>query len=102
MAGWPGPAHDRPTPPTSDTITGGPIRREPPDRPGGLERSAIVKITQIETIRVAERPLNIWVQVHTDEGIVGLGETFYAPSVVEAAVHDWFGPAADRPRPVCR
>ena len=34
----------------------------------------------------------IWVQVHTDAGIVGLGETFYAPSVVETAVHDWFGP----------
>ena len=51
-----------------------------------------MKITQIETIRVAEHPMIIWVQVHTDEGIVGLGETFYAPSVVETAVHDWFGP----------
>jgi L-alanine-DL-glutamate epimerase-like enolase superfamily enzyme len=51
-----------------------------------------VKITQIETIRVAEQPQIIWVQVHTDEGIVGLGETWYAPSVIEAAVHDWFGP----------
>ena len=51
-----------------------------------------MKITQIETIRVAEQPMVIWVQVHTDEGIVGLGETFYAPSVVETAIHDWFGP----------
>ena len=31
-------------------------------------------------------------QVYTDTGIVGLGETFYAPSVVAAAIHDWFGP----------
>ncbi len=51
-----------------------------------------MKVTQIETIRVAEQPQVLWVQLHTDEGIVGLGETYYAPSVVEAAVHDWFGP----------
>ena len=51
-----------------------------------------MKITQIETIRIAEQPHNLWVQIHTDEGIVGLGETFYAAPVVEAAVHDHFGP----------
>ena len=31
-------------------------------------------------------------QVHTDAGLTGLGETFYAPTVVQAAVHDHFGP----------
>ncbi|MDP6778900.1 MAG: mandelate racemase/muconate lactonizing enzyme family protein [Candidatus Latescibacteria bacterium] len=51
-----------------------------------------MKITQIETIRVNEHPRNIWVQVHTDANAVGLGETFYAPSVVQAAIHDYFGP----------
>ncbi|MYF80141.1 MAG: mandelate racemase/muconate lactonizing enzyme family protein, partial [Chloroflexi bacterium] len=51
-----------------------------------------MKITQIETIRIAEQHHNLWVQIHTDEGIVGLGETFYAAPVVEAAVHDHFGP----------
>ena len=51
-----------------------------------------MKITQIETIRVKERPQIIWVQVHTTDGIVGLGETWYAPSVIESAIHDWFGP----------
>ena len=51
-----------------------------------------MEITRIETIRVNEHPRNIWVQVHTDSGIVGLGETFYAPSVVQAAIHDYFGP----------
>ncbi len=51
-----------------------------------------MKITQIETVRVAAQPQVIWVQVHTDEGIVGLGETYYAPTVVESAIHDWFGP----------
>jgi len=51
-----------------------------------------LKITQIETIRVRELPQIIWVQVHTDGGIVGLGETWYAASTIQAAVHDHFGP----------
>lgn len=51
-----------------------------------------MKIARIETIRVAEQPQVIWVQVHTDTGLVGLGETYYAPTVVQAAVHDFFGP----------
>ena len=51
-----------------------------------------MKVTQIETIRLAEHPQAIWVQVHTDTGLVGLGETFYAPTAVQAAVHDHFGP----------
>ncbi|MBI3973959.1 MAG: mandelate racemase/muconate lactonizing enzyme family protein [Chloroflexi bacterium] len=51
-----------------------------------------MRITQIETIRVKEQRHIIWVHVHTDSGIVGLGETFYAPSVVQAAIHDHFGP----------
>ena len=51
-----------------------------------------MRIKQIETIRIESQPQIIWVQIHTDTGIIGLGETFYAPQVVEAAVHDWFGP----------
>ena len=51
-----------------------------------------MRITQIETIRLTEHRHVLWVQVHTDAGLTGLGETFYAPSVVQAAVHDHFGP----------
>jgi L-alanine-DL-glutamate epimerase-like enolase superfamily enzyme len=51
-----------------------------------------MKISRIETIRVGEFPQIIWVQVHTDTGLVGLGETWYAASTVQAAVHDHFGP----------
>ena len=51
-----------------------------------------MKITHIETIRVDEIPQIIWVNIHTDKGIIGLGETFYAPTVVESAIHDHFGP----------
>ena len=32
-----------------------------------------MKIAKIETIRVAEQPQIIWVQVYTDTGLVGLG-----------------------------
>ncbi|MBC63995.1 MAG: mandelate racemase [Chloroflexi bacterium] len=51
-----------------------------------------MKVTHIETIRVDEYPQIIWVQIYTDNGIIGLGETWYAPTVVESAIHDHFGP----------
>ena len=49
-------------------------------------------ISQIETIRVAQFPDLIFVQVHTDTGLIGLGETWYAAATVESAIHDHFGP----------
>lgn len=47
-----------------------------------------MKITAIETIRLEEFSNVLWVRVHTDEGIVGLGETFYGAGAVEAHIHD--------------
>ncbi len=47
-----------------------------------------MKITAIETLRTAEFANVIWVRVHTDAGVVGLGETFYGAGAVEAHVHD--------------
>ena len=47
-----------------------------------------MKITAIETLRTEEFSNVIWVRVHTDGGIVGLGETFYGASAVEAHIHD--------------
>ena len=35
-----------------------------------------MKIIKLETIRIEERPNLLWLHVHTDEGIIGLGETF--------------------------
>ena len=35
-----------------------------------------MKITALETIRIAEFANVLWLKVHTSEGIVGLGETF--------------------------
>lgn len=51
-----------------------------------------MKITGFETIRVAEFPQLLWVQVHTDQGLTGLGETFFHASAVEAYVHDHVAP----------
>ena len=51
-----------------------------------------MKITALETIRITERPNLIWLQVHTDQGLVGLGETFFGASTVEAHVHDYIAP----------
>lgn len=51
-----------------------------------------MKTTKIETIRLAEFPNICWVQLHTDEGLVGLGETFYGAGSVEAHVHETIAP----------
>ena len=51
-----------------------------------------MKITALETIRIAEFPNLLWLKVHTSEGIVGLGETFFFPATVEAYVHEAIAP----------
>lgn len=35
-----------------------------------------MKITKIETIQIPEHRYILWVRIHTDEGLVGLGETY--------------------------
>src|SRR4051812_14213253 len=47
-----------------------------------------VKITAIETILLDEFPNLLWVQIHTDTGHVGIGETFYGARAVEAHIHE--------------
>ncbi len=65
-----------------------------------------MKITKIETIwfeplpaAVWQRqspnsrqalPNNLWVRIHTDQGLIGLGETYYLPRAVSAIIHDLF------------
>ena len=50
-----------------------------------------MKIEQIETVRHAEFPNLLFVLVHS-EGLVGLGETFYAAEAVEAYIHSMAAP----------
>jgi galactonate dehydratase len=47
-----------------------------------------MKITAVETISLGEFPNVLWVQLHTDEGLVGLGETFYAVAPVAEHIHE--------------
>jgi galactonate dehydratase len=49
-----------------------------------------MKITRIETIWLDDQPNTTWVRLHTDDGLIGLGETFYVPRAVSAIVHDVF------------
>ena len=51
-----------------------------------------MKITQIETIRTTELPNILWVRLHTDEGLVGLGETFFVVETVETYIHEYAAP----------
>ena len=51
-----------------------------------------MRITALETIRLAEFANLMWLRVHTDEGVTGLGETFFHPAAVEAYVHEAVAP----------
>ena len=51
-----------------------------------------MKITAIETLRLDEFPNLLWVHVHTDEGLIGLGETFFGPAAAEAYIHESAAP----------
>jgi galactonate dehydratase len=48
----------------------------------------VLKITAIETIRIEEFGNLLWLQVHTSDGVVGLGETFMHAGTVETYVHE--------------
>jgi galactonate dehydratase len=51
-----------------------------------------VKVVQIDTLRLGEFPNILFVLVHTDEGLTGLGETFFGARAVEAYVHETAAP----------
>jgi len=51
-----------------------------------------MKITAIETIQLGEFPNLFWLQVHTDEGLVGLGEAFFGANAAVAYVHESAAP----------
>jgi galactonate dehydratase len=51
-----------------------------------------VKVTAIETIHVGAYPNILWVEIQTDEGVTGLGETFRGPRAVAAHVHEAIAP----------
>src|SRR5690349_1515002 len=51
-----------------------------------------MKITKVDTVHVAAYPNIAWVQVHTDAGLTGLGETFRGAQAVQAQIHELAAP----------
>ncbi|MFT5087074.1 MAG: galactonate dehydratase [Candidatus Latescibacterota bacterium] len=49
-----------------------------------------VKVTAIETMQPKELfPGLLLVRIHTEDGIIGHGETYYCAEAVQAMIHDW-------------
>lgn len=51
-----------------------------------------MKVSRIDTLRLDEFPNLLFLEVHTDEGLTGLGETFFGAQAVEAYVHESVAP----------
>jgi galactonate dehydratase len=49
-------------------------------------------IVCVRTIRIAERPNLIWVELETDDGLIGLGESFRGAQATEAVIHEQVAP----------
>lgn len=48
------------------------------------------RITAIETCIPSDIMPNLaLVRIHTDDGLIGCGETYYTPHAIEALIHDW-------------
>src|SRR6516165_10040493 len=66
--------------------------RQPGAGPRPPRAGDAMKIVALETIRLPEHPCAVWVQIHTADGLVGLGETYHVPGAVEAVIHDYAAP----------
>ena len=51
-----------------------------------------MKLTALETIQLAEFPNILFVRLHTDEGVVGLRETFFGAAEVATYLHEAAAP----------
>ncbi len=51
-----------------------------------------MEITKIETIHIGEFANILFVQIHTDSGMIGLGETYYTPQATSAFIHEIAAP----------
>jgi L-alanine-DL-glutamate epimerase-like enolase superfamily enzyme len=52
----------------------------------------MARITALRTIRIAERSNLVWVEIETEDGLTGLGESFRGAQAVEAALHEQVAP----------
>ena len=51
-----------------------------------------MRVSAVETVRLEEFPSLLWVQIHTNDGLVGLGETYFGAGAAEAHVHEFIAP----------
>ncbi|MBM3280290.1 MAG: mandelate racemase/muconate lactonizing enzyme family protein [Candidatus Handelsmanbacteria bacterium] len=51
-----------------------------------------MKITRVETVQTPEYGHLVWVRIHTDSGLVGLGESYLYPEPIKSAVLKHFAP----------
>ena len=54
-----------------------------------------MKIVAIETIvpgELSQLPALVFVRIHTDDGLVGCGETYYTPRAVSEYIHEFLAP----------
>ena len=60
--------------------------------PAPVPNSSGIRITALETV-IPEQvmPGLLLLRIHTDAGLIGHGETYYAPHGVAALIHDWMG-----------
>src|SRR6266478_2019251 len=65
-----------------------PSHRSSIDNPPRSINGSMMKITALETLRTEEFSNVLWVRVHTDSEVIGLGETFYGAGAVEAHIHE--------------
>jgi galactonate dehydratase len=51
-----------------------------------------MKLAKLETLRLAEFPNLLWLRLHTDQGLMGLGETSFSAESIEAYLHEFVAP----------
>lgn len=51
-----------------------------------------MKITAVNTLWIEEFPNISWIQIETDSGITGLGETYFGPEAVASYLHETAAP----------
>jgi galactonate dehydratase len=61
-----------------------------------------MQIVGVETLQAAEYGNLVWVRLHTDDGLIGLGETFRNPEATIAYVHETCAPFLIGKDPTCR
>jgi galactonate dehydratase len=77
-----------------------PLPRFLADGVHGPVRGRVVIVDQIDTIWVQEFPQLLFVELHTSDGIVGLGETSYDPLTVQTHIHERIAPKLLGQRPL--